>query len=51
MSIYLIISESDFKHLAENSNVGVWLEWISLSLEEFVLELYPMETKRVEEAL
>jgi len=35
----------------ENNNVGVWLESVSFTLEEFILELDPMETKAMKEAL
>jgi len=35
----------------ENNNVRVWLESVSFTLEEFVLELDPMETKAMKEAL
>ena len=50
-STYLINFQSIFKDFTEHSDVGVWLESVTLTFKEFVLELDPMETKGVEEAL
>ena len=39
------------KNIGENVNEGEWLELVALTFVELVLELNPMETKGMQEAL
>jgi hypothetical protein len=44
-------SRGAIKNVGENIDVREWLELVSLSLVEFVLELDPMKTEGMQEAL
>jgi len=39
------------ENVVQNSNVGIWSEFVTFTLVELVLELYPMESDCVEGTL